>query len=58
MQELEAVAAAASDVSNEAAGADSLHICRPHGGFAKRWRVVGPDQSMDSAPDDGAWGSS
>ena len=38
-------------------GLEALTVCRPRaGGSAKRWRVVGLDQSMDaSASDDGLW---
>jgi len=49
------VAAAASfkEVASRKApvqGLEALTICRPQpGGSAKRWRVVGPDQSMDAA---------
>ena len=36
---------------------EALHVCRPHGGgAAKRWRVVGLDQSMDAAAaEEGLW---
>ena len=54
------VAAAASfreHAGTKAAGLEALTICRPQtGSAAKRWRVVGLDQSMDAAAaQDGIW---